>query len=112
MNAAMRDAMNNLKIDGSINTSTLETISARLTLSPAQQIMETIEQRIQEEVKPQVDQAEKDLIAIVTIELDKLGINAQLTNTYQFASGIADKYRDRLVDQRIAAIIDGLMSKP
>ena len=96
----------------SINTSTLDTISARITLTPGQQILPMIEQRIRDEIEPRAQQAEKDLIAIISIELGKLGINPSLTGTHAYARGIADNYRERLVGERIEAIVDGLVAKP
>lgn len=101
--------MDNLTIDGSIATSTLDTISARITLTPGQQILPMIEQRIRDDIEPRAQQVEKDLVAIINIELGKLGINPSMTSTYQFAQGIADKYLERLVCERIEAIVDGLI---
>jgi hypothetical protein len=109
--------MDNLKFDGSILTKRigmngggqvtgfgLDSITQKPTQS--QLILPTIEQRIRDEVEPRAQQAEKDLIAIINIELVKLGINPVLTGTHAYARGIANKYRERLVGERIDALVD------
>lgn len=113
--------MGNLNINGSISSRYAMKIddngfvkgfglidSAALKPLP---ILSMIEQRIRDDVEPQVKLADNDLTAIISIELRKLGINPSLTNMHQFASGIADKYRERLVCERIAAIVDGLVGE-
>lgn len=69
-------------------------------------ILTMIEQHIRDEIEPLAQQAEKDLIAIISIELGKLGINPDLAGTLAYTRGIADKYRQRLVGERIGALID------
>lgn len=113
--------MDRMKIGGDIMTKSLG-ISASghvagfgLSLNPlkpvpSQQILPMIEQRIRGAVEPQAQQAEKDLNAIINIELGKLGFNPAMTNTGQYVSGIADKYRERLVAERIAALVDSLVA--
>lgn len=101
--------MDNQKSDSSnlsegfnLRVGSLDLISQKAT--QVQQILPMIEQRIREEVEPRVQEAEKDLIAIIKIELGKLGINADLTKTHQYVSGIADRYRERLVGERMEAL--------
>jgi hypothetical protein len=104
--------MDNMKIDGSILAGHVIGYGLDfITQKPAQaqRILPMIEQRIRDEVEPQVKQADKDLTAIISIELRKLGINPSLTTMHQFASGIADNYRERLVGERIEALVDSLV---
>jgi hypothetical protein len=103
--------MDNMKFDGSILAKGFVIGWGSVTQKPdqAQRILPMIEQRIRDDVEPKARQAEKDLTAIISIELRKLGINPNLTNMHQFTSGIADKYRERLVSERIEALVDSLV---
>lgn len=108
--------MDNLKIDGNIlaknfciNGGAFDFITGRPVQS--KQILSMIEQRIRDEVEPKVLQTEKDLMAIISIELNKLGIKPSMTSTHQYVSSIVDKYREGLVGERITAIVDGLVSE-
>jgi hypothetical protein len=108
--------MDSLKINGSISSRYAMKIDENgfvkgfgvvdTTAPKSLPLLSMIEQRIRDEIEPSAQQAEKDLIAIISIELGKLGINPSLTGTHAYARGIADKYRERLVGERIDALVD------
>lgn len=111
--------MDNIKIDGGILAGNLSVKNYAgltgldfVTQKPtqAQSILPMIEQRIRDAVEPQVNQARADLEAIIAIELDKLGVKAHFTSLYQFTDSIAKQYEERLVAERIAALVDSLIT--
>lgn len=112
--------MDNLKIDGSINSRYAVKIDDNGfvkgfglidTAAPKPlPILSMIEQRIRDEIEPRAQQAEKDLIAIISIELAKLGINPSLTGTHAYARDIADKYRAHQVGKRLDALVDFMVA--
>jgi hypothetical protein len=77
----------------------------------ASPIMNTVEQRIHDAIRPHVKQAQADFEAIITIELGKLGIKAHMTSMAQFADSIGKQYHARLVEERVAAIVDDLVAR-
>lgn len=108
--------MDNLKIGGSISSryamkiddnGFVKGFGLMDTAAPKPlPILSMIEQRIRDEIEPRAQQVEKDLIAIISIELGKLDINADLTGTHAYARGIADKYRAHQIGKRLDALVD------
>lgn len=113
--------MDNQKIDGSILTKNLclDSIGhvtgfglGQFNPAPSQQILSALEQRINDEVEPIAEKAMRDLERAVCGELERMGIKWQHTSLTQFSASIKKQHAARLKDERIEAIVDGLVASP
>jgi hypothetical protein len=79
--------------------------------SPAFGILPMIEQRIRASVRTRVEITRKGLDAVISAEVKGLGLDPDVHSAWKFVAKIADAYEERLVAERIKAIVDGLVSE-
>jgi Spy/CpxP family protein refolding chaperone len=77
--------------------------------TPAQTILPMIEQRIRQQVKPLVYEARLSMERAVVAEFKKMGIDWMMTSYAQFSESAAKQYAEKLVAERIAALVDSLV---
>lgn len=101
---------NSLKIDLNGNVAGFgQSWSFSGQVPASMQILPMIEARIRESIAPEVEKMRARLVAVINCEAATFGMRADFNGSHQFADKIAKAYAEKLVADRIAALVDSLV---